>query len=117
MCVEHTIDDLFAEVPDHLVLAFDAIFSVVMTWTPSSAGASSKSVVFTNERAWLIVRPMTKTLDVKFYNDEPVDSDAFHKINEWKGKYAHHLRIADESEVTEEVFELLRVGWEFGMRL
>lgn len=116
MCVENTIDDIFVKASDPIVLAFDAIFSVVMTWNPITAGASSKSVVFTNKKAWLIIRPMAKALDVKFYYDEPVDSDAFKKITEYKGKYAHHLRIAEESEVTDEVFELLRVGWEFGMR-
>jgi len=116
MCVDHTIDDIFADVSDSLVLAFDAIFSTVMSWTPITAGASVHAVVFTNKKAWLIIRPMSKTLDVKFYNDEPVDSDAFKKITEYKGKYAHHLRIADASEVTDEVFDLLRIGWEFGMK-
>jgi len=116
MCVDNSIDDIFAKASDALVLAFDAIFSTVMTWKPISAGASVHAVVFTNHKAWLIIRPMSKTLDVKFYTDEPVDSDAFHKVTEYKGKYAHHLRIADESEVTEEVFDLLRIGWEYGFK-
>lgn len=116
MCSDQTIDDLFADVSDNLVLAFDAIFSTVMNWKPISVGASVHTVVFTNKKAWLIIRPMAKALDVKFYYDEPVDSDAFKKITEYKGKYAHHLRVADASEVTNEVFELLRIGWEFGMQ-
>lgn len=116
MCVVKTIDDIFMGVADPIVLAFDAIFQVVMTWDPISAGATVKAVVFTNYKAWLVIRPMKKVLDVKFYTDEPVDSDVFAKVTEYKGKYAHHIRVADESEVTEEIIDLLRIGWEYGMK-
>jgi len=115
MCVDKTIDDIFMEVSDHLVLAFDAIFRVVMEWEPTTAGASVHAVVFTNQRAWLIIKPMSKELDVKFYYGEPIDSDIFKRIAEYKGKYAHHIRIKDEIEVTPEVMDLLRKGWEYGM--
>lgn len=116
MCVDKSIDDIFADVSDPLVIAFDAIFRTVMAWEPITAGASVHTVVFTNKKAWLIIRPMAKSLDVKFYYDEPIDSDAFKKITEYKGKYAHHLRITDESEVTDDILDLLRIGWDFGMK-
>lgn len=115
MCSDRTIDDVFADVSDPLVIAFDAIFQIVMEWAPMSAGAATHSIVFTNKRAWLIIKPMAKVLDVKFYTNEPIESDRFKKITEYKGKYAHHLRVADEMEVTEEIVDLLRIGWEWGM--
>lgn len=115
MCVDKTIDDIFVNASDQLVLAFDAIFNTVMTWEPISVGASVHTVIFTNRRAWLIIKPMAKSLDVKFYYDEPIDSDSFFKITEYNGKYAHHFRISDESEVTEGFIDLLRYGWNWGM--
>ena len=116
MCVDKTIDDIFVNASDLLVLALDAIFNIVMQWEPITAGASVHTVVFTNKKAWLIIKPMAKCLDAKFYYHEPIDSDRFHKITEYKGKYAHHIRIADEIEVTEEIMDLLRLGWEWGMK-
>jgi len=116
MCVDNTIDDIFMGVADPIVLAFDAIFQIVMTWEPVSAGATVKAVVFTNYKVFLVIRPMSKVLDVKFYTDEPVDSDVFKKVTEYKGKYAHHIRIADETEVTEEIIDLIRIGWDYGMK-
>ena len=100
---------------DYLVLAFDAIFNVVMNWEPISAGASVHTVVFTNKKAWMIIKPMAKCLDVKFYNHEPIDSDLFTKITEYKGKYAHHLRLKDDTEINDEIIELIRIGWKWGM--
>lgn len=80
MCVSTTIDDLFLDKPDDLVIAFDAIYQTVMDWKPCTAGASTKTVVFTNNKAWLIIRPMKKELDVKFYFDEPLDSGIYKKV-------------------------------------
>ncbi len=65
-CVTKSLDELFAKCPDHLLLAFDRLLSAVMEWEPISVGASQNTVVFTNKKAWLIVRPMRKELDVKF---------------------------------------------------
>lgn len=115
MCVNKTIDDIFVDVSDNLVLAFDAIFNIVMQWEHMTAGASVHTVIFTNKRAWLIIKPMSKALDVKFYYHEPIDRDIFARITEYNGKYAHHIRIADENDVNEEIVNLLRLGWNWGM--
>ena len=115
-CVSTTIDDLFVDRPDHLVLAFDTLMTLVLHWEPVSFGASANTIVFTNSKAFLIVRPMTKVLDIKFYYDEPLSSEKLHKVSAFYGKYAHHIRIADEAEITDEVIELIRKGFEFGLK-
>ncbi len=115
-CVDTTIDDLFLNKPDHLVLAFDTLMTHVLTWDPVSLGASKNTVVFTNKKAFLIVKPMTKVLDIKFYYNEPLNSDRLHKVSEFYGKYAHHIRVSDEVEITDEVLHLIRKGFEFGLQ-
>lgn len=115
-CGEVTLDDIFAKSPDHLLLAFDAILQQVMMWEPCTVGAARKSVVFANTTAWLIVKPMAKQLDVKFYTDSPIDHARVKRIAEYRGKFAHHLRIAHEDEVNTEVLELLKEGYDFAMR-
>ena len=42
-CVSTTIDDLFVDRPDHLVLAFDTLMTLVLHWEPVSFGASEKN--------------------------------------------------------------------------
>ncbi len=115
-CVQTTIDDLFAKRPDHLLLAFDTLLTQLMDWEPISVGPSKNTVVFTNRKAFLIIRPMQKVLDIKFYYDEALSSERIHKITEYNGKYAHHIRIQDEIEIDEEILGLIRQGYQFAMR-
>ncbi len=109
------MDDIFAEAPDHLLLAFDRILQHVMVWEPCTVGPARKSVVFANKAAWLIIKPMSKQLDVKFYYGSPIDHAKVKRITEYRGKYAHHIRVSNEEEITTEVLELLKMGYDFAM--
>lgn len=109
------MDDIFADAPDHLLLAFDRLLQHVMMWEPCTVGPARKSVVFANKSAWLIVKPMAKKLDVKFYYGSPIDHAKISRITEYRGKYAHHIRVSTEEEITTEVLELLKTGYDFAM--
>ena len=71
-CVQQDMGLLFEGKSDQLVIAFDALMTAVLNWEPNHVGASKNAIVFTNKKAWLIVRPMTKELDVKFYYNETI---------------------------------------------
>ncbi|MEM1320346.1 MAG: DUF5655 domain-containing protein [Bacteroidota bacterium] len=116
MCVTKTLDELFENKPDHLLLAFDRLLTSVIDWEMNTVGASVNTVIFTNKKAWLIVRPMSKELDLKFYYHEPIESDRFKKITHYNKKYAHHIRVREEEEITSEVLELLRMGFDYAMQ-
>ncbi len=113
MCTSKTIDDIFEGVSENLVLAFDEILINVIDWEPCSVGASTKSIVFTKEKAWLIIKPMAKQLDVKFYYSEKIDHVLIKKTTQYNNIYAHHIRISDASEVTTDLLLLLRKGYDF----
>lgn len=115
-CGLTTLDELFAKSPPHLVLAFDRLIAAVIDWEPCSLGAAKKAVVFSSHKAWLVVRPMTKVLDLKFYCDRKLSSPEIFKVQAWGKKYAHHIRIQDASELTLEVLRLLREGHRFSMQ-
>jgi Domain of unknown function (DUF5655) len=115
MCTTKTIDDLFANRPDNVVLAFESVLNVTMDWEPQSIGASVNTVIFTNKKAWLIVRPMTKELDLKFYYSEPLDNGMVFKIVNYGKVFAHHIRLKDGNQMTNELIDLLRKGFEYGM--
>ncbi|NND05858.1 MAG: hypothetical protein HKN87_05720 [Saprospiraceae bacterium] len=112
ICTSVTLDDLFMGRSEELILAFDKLLVSVIDWEPCSVGTSTKSVVFTKRKAWLIVKPMSKELDVKFYHPEVIQSPLIKKITSYPNKHAHHCRVSDESQVTIELINLLRKGWE-----
>ncbi len=115
MCVVKEVDDLFVKSTDELVMAYDTLRYIVMEWQPNYEGAAKHSVVFTNKKAWLIVKPMKSALDVKFYHDQVIDSGAIHSTSEYGGKFAYHLRIRNADDINREVMDLLKMGYDFGM--
>ena len=112
MCSTKTIDDLLANKPEGMVLAFDHLLLAAIDWEPCTVGASTKSIIFTKEKAWLIVKPMKKELDLKFYYPSEIQHLLIHKRALYGNKYAHHIRISHESQVTEDLIALLRKAWE-----
>ncbi|MEM9329560.1 MAG: DUF5655 domain-containing protein [Bacteroidota bacterium] len=116
ICIKKDVGELFIDKSDDLVLAYDSIYQVVMQWQPNVASASTKSVVFTSKRAWMIIKPMRKVLDVKFYCAEVIESDLIHRRVEYGHKFAYHLRVSHELEVSSELLALLRYGYDYSVR-
>lgn len=115
MCTTKDVGELFLDKSDELVLAFDRIMTTVMQWEPNYMGASIHSVVFTNRKAWLIIKPMKKELDVKFYCADKVDSNRIKKYVQYPNKVAHHIRVKEDFEVDGAFIELLRHGYDYAM--
>jgi len=114
-CVNKDIGELFINRPDELVLAYDTLYNSVIDWKPNSVGATSKAIVFTSSKAWLIIRVMTDKLDLKFYYQEPIQSEMIEKRGMMGKKHAHHVRIANEEQVNSEMLELLKMGYKFSL--
>lgn len=115
MCQGEPTDvwDLFEGKSDEVLLAFDSLMSSVLQWEPCVVGAAKHSAVFTNRRAWLIVKPMSKVIDIKFYMDRALQDPTLHKVNTLGNRYVHHIRVASEDELTPEVFDLLRLAYDW----
>ena len=65
-CTTKTIDELFEGKSEDLILAFDKVLLAMYEMGEISIGASVNTVIFTNKKAFLIVRPLSKLLDLKF---------------------------------------------------
>jgi len=114
-CTKVRLDDLFAGKPPELLLAFDGILYRVMEWEPNNVGTATKAIVFTNKKAWLIIKPMSKELDVKFYHTENIQSPYIKKSSQWGKKWAHQIRIQNADQIDEEFLRLLRIGFDYAM--
>lgn len=115
-CTTKSIDELFEGKPDELLLAFDKVLIKVFEFGDISIGASVNTVIFTNKKAFLIVRPMSKLLDLKFYSAEEIKSGKLHKVGAYGKKFYHHIRVKNEDEVDDEVVQLLRKGYHHGLK-
>ena len=117
-CGEKTIDEIFAGKPDNVLLAFDDVLLATESWEPNVITPARKALVFSNRRAWLIVRPMSKLLDVSFYTAGPLTAPAIHKSiaqNEAGTKFRHTVRLHGPGEVTQEVLDLFRLGYDYAL--
>ncbi len=115
ICVKKDVGELFEGRPDDLVLAWDTLTERVMQWQPNVYSASTKSIVYTSNKAWLIVRPMKSQLDVKFYHEDKIDSHRIKRHTQYRSKFAYHLRVQNEDQVDDELLELLRLGYNYSM--
>lgn len=119
MCNDITVEDIFANKSDELLLAFDEVLLATAEWEPNSVGAASKSIVFTNKRAWLIVKPMSKLLEISFYTDSPLSGAAIHKSAPFVGsktRFRHSIRLSGPGELTPEIVDFLKLGFDYANR-
>ncbi|MGB3545945.1 MAG: DUF5655 domain-containing protein [Saprospiraceae bacterium] len=119
ICGEKTIDEIFEGKPDEVVLAFDDVLVATAEWEPNLITPARKAIMFTNKRAWLVVRPMTKVLEVSFFTDSIIHSPLLHRSaidGMRKDKYRHAIRLTGPGELSAEHVDLLREGFDFCMR-
>lgn len=119
ICGEKTIDEIFERTTDDVILAFDDLLVATADWEPNLVTPARKAVMFTNKRAWAVVRPLKTKLDISFFGDQPMTGAFIHKSapdSMGKKKYRHQIRLSGPGELTGEMVDALRTGWEYGMR-
>ncbi len=68
-------------------------------------------IVFVNSQTFLIVRPMKKELDLKFYLDKPNDEFPVYKSVEYSGRYEHHIRITTLNEIDSQLISFIKSSY------
>ena len=66
-CARVDLYSLFEGRSPELILAFDKILAEVADWPKVLVGVTPNCIVFTRCVGFLIIRPMKKELDIKFY--------------------------------------------------
>ena len=112
ICVKKDVGELFVERPDELVLAWDKLHQILIGWKPHAYAATTKSIVYTSKKAWLIIKPHKNFLDVKFYHSQEQNSSIIRRKTDYKNKFAHHIKLEHEDQLNEELIKLLRTAFE-----
>jgi hypothetical protein len=110
-CARVSIDSLFKGKPDELVLVFDKILAEVADWPDVLVSTTPNCIVFVHRKTFLVVRPMQKVLDVKFYSETALSGPPIIQSMLYAGKYASNVRLKTLDELVPRVFRLIRQSY------
>ena len=113
-CTDTTVDDIFAKSSDEVLLTFDAVLLATADWDPNYIGAAKRAVVCAKRKAWMIIRPYRKWLDLMVFFPEHRREPFVHKIQpRYTGKMLEHIvRLHSERDFTEPVVKFLREAYD-----
>lgn len=111
-CARVSLDSLFAGRPEELILVFDKILAEVADWDGVLVGATPNCIVFTHRLTFLVIRPMKKELDIKFYTKAAHPQKPVRTSIAAGNKFENHIRISLLDELHSSIFTLLRESYE-----
>ncbi|WP_316829692.1 DUF5655 domain-containing protein [Pedobacter aquatilis] len=115
-CARVSLDSLFEGRSPELVLAFDKILAEVADWEEVLVGLTPNCIVFTRRVGFLIIRPMQKCLDIKFYSaKQHAEKPVIKSVVSGK-KFENHIRIAAVEDIRPGLFVYLRESYELMRR-
>lgn len=111
-CARVSLDSLFKGRPAELVLVFDKILAEVADWEGVLVGTTPNCIVFTRRLTFLVIRPMKKELDIKFYSKVPHPEKPVLKSVVSGNKFENHVRIALLDDLRPALFTYLRESYQ-----
>lgn len=110
-CVKVSIDSLFENKHEELPLVFDHILSELIEWPDVIVSASQNCIVFVHNKTFLIIRPMKKNLDLKFYTSAEQSEAPVIKSTAYRGKFENHIRISRLEDLNQTIFMLIKQSY------
>lgn len=90
-CEKVNIETLFEGKNQELVFVFDYLLSEIIDWADTAVSATQNCIVFVHRQTFLIVRPMKKQLDLKFYSDYFNEMLPILKSIAYSGRFQNHI--------------------------
>lgn len=110
-CARVSLDSLFDGRPDELILAFDKILAEVADWDGVLVGTTPNCIVFTRRVTFLVIRPMKKELDIKFYSKVAHPQKPVVKSMAVGSKFENHIRVSVVDDLRPSLFVYLRESY------
>ncbi len=110
-CARVSVDSLYAGKPAEMVLVFDKILAEVADWPGVLVSTTPNCIVFVHRKTFLVIRPMQKVLDVKFYSNTALSGPPIIQSVLYSGKYASNVRLKMIDELTPQVFKFIRESY------
>ena len=110
-CVKVSIDSLFEGKAEELVFVFDRLLSEIIDWENVAVSATQNCIVFVHHQTFLIIKPMRKELDLKFYSATQQENELVIKSIPYSGRYENHIRISKLDDLSPEVFSFIKQSY------
>jgi hypothetical protein len=110
-CVKVNIESLFEGKADELSFVFDKLLSEIVDWKNVAVSATQNCIVFVHNQTFLIVRPMKKELDLKFYSATQLEEELIIKSIPYSGKFENHIRVSKLEDITTTVYSFIRQSY------
>lgn len=111
-CVKVSIDSLFEGKSEELVFVFDKLLSVISDWQNVAVSATQNCIVFVHNQTFLIIRPMKKELDLKFYSTTQQEEEPILKSIFYSGKFQNHIRVSKLEHLTQTVYSYIQQSYQ-----
>jgi hypothetical protein len=111
-CARVSLDSLFLGRPPELVLVFDKLLAEVADWEGVLVGTTPNCIVFTRRLTFLVIRPMKKELDLKFYSSVAHPEKPVLKSIASGNKFENHIRIGLLDDLRPALFNYLRESFQ-----
>jgi len=104
-CEKISIDSLFSGKSAELVLAFDKILAEVASWDDVLVSTTPNCIVFVHRKTFLVIKPMQKVIDVKFYSETAINTPPIIQSILYAGKYVNNVRLKSADELSPALFK------------
>jgi hypothetical protein len=111
-CVKVSVDDLLAEQPEDLVLAFDKLLAEIADWDGVTISCSKNCIVFVHRQTFFVIRPMKKWLDLKFYSEKKPEEPYVVKSTFHAKRYENNIRLASLNELKPRILAMIRESYQ-----
>jgi len=112
MCIKADLSSLFEGKPKELEYVFDKILAEVIEWDDVIVNNTRKAILFVHNQTFLVIRPMTKVLDLQFYSKYVQECPPFFKSKPVSKKYENHLRISSLEALSPELISWIRDSYQ-----
>lgn len=110
-CVKVSIDSLFEGKAVELILVFDKLLTEIVDWDAVAVSATQNCIVFVHNQTFLIIKPMQKVLNLKFYTATEQEDELIIKSVAYSGKFENHIRVAKLADLTTTVFAYIKQSY------
>ncbi len=111
-CVKVDLDSLFEGKSKDLPFVFDKLLVEIMNWKDVIVSTSQNCIVFVHYKTFLIIRPMKKELDLKFYSKTEEENTVITKQIFYAGKYQNHIRVSSLDDITPKILTFIKKSYD-----
>jgi len=111
-CYKNDLSTLFKGKNPELEFVFDKLLLAVSEWGHMDISPTKNCVVFVSSQTFLVVKPMKKVLNLKFYLEQPIEDPILFKVTKYGKRFEHHVRVSTLEEIDPHLISLIRESFE-----